>query len=221
MKYIQLRTVLLDFFRFFRNIYILTSENYLSPDRRFSMSLASHIKDAFGAVTFDTASIKRLAKDKTSFGYGILILALAGVASGISILNVWWAIIAPFVAVICTFIGVGVLHALSLLFGGKGRYRELFHALSHTAVLNWSMVVPFIGILFGIMASLWRLVAAVPIIQEVHKLPRDKAVAVVLIPVVILISLFFIIIYFVMVFGLIFLGASGFLGNLTAANLSG
>ncbi|GEM_PF-6740042 len=185
------------------------------------MSLASHLKDAFGAVTFDTVSIKRLAKDKASFGYGILILALAGVASGISILSFWWAIIAPFVAVICTFIGVGVMHALSLLFGGKGKYRELFHALSHTAVLNWSMAVPFIGVFFGIIANIWRLIAAVPIIQAVHKLPRDKAVAVVLIPVAIIMSLLFIAIYFVLVFGLIFLGASGFLGNLTAANLTG
>lgn len=185
------------------------------------MGFGSHLKDAFGAVTFKTASIKRLAKDKTSFGYGILILALAGVASGLGLLNIWLAVIMPFVAVLLTFIGVGVLHVLAILFGGKGKYRELFHALSHTAVLNWSLAVPFIGFLFGIIANIWRLVAAVPIIQEVHKLPRDKAVAVVLIPVAVIMSLLFIAVYFMLVFGLIFLGASGFLGNLTAANLSG
>ena len=149
------------------------------------MNFGYYVRKALDVVKLDTSAMKSLAKDQKAFGIGTGILALAGVAAGIGSLNPFAVILAPIAIIIMSLIGIGVVHLIALLFGGKGTYTELYNVVSHSAILNWTMIIPIIGVFLGFLANLWRLVVLVFALQSVHHLSQGKAIVVVLIPVLI------------------------------------
>ncbi len=154
------------------------------------MNFGDYVKKAIDVVKLDTSAMTSLAADPKAFGMGIAILALAGVAAGIGSLNLLAIITTPIAVILLSFVGVAILHGLALLFGGKGKYTELYNVMAHSAVIQWVMIIPFIGSLLGLLASIWRIVIAVIALQTVHKLSAGQAIAVVLIPVIIIVAIF-------------------------------
>jgi len=89
------------------------------------------------------------------------------------------AILYPIGAVI----GVGIVHLLAGMLGGKGGFTQQYHLMSILAPgLAVGSSIPLVGILIG----LYGIYLSVLAVQEVYGLSLGKAAAAVLIPVVII-----------------------------------
>ncbi|MBP7148329.1 MAG: YIP1 family protein [Acidobacteria bacterium] len=129
-------------------------------------------------------ALREVAADANALIPALVILAIAGVAAGIGSLNPLMVVVFIVLVPLWSFVWVGILHLLSMLFGGKGGYMPFFQAYGHgVGLVNWVGVVPFVG---GLVAMVWGIIVSVVIVEEVHALPRGKAIAVVLIPLAVL-----------------------------------
>ncbi|MBI4149943.1 YIP1 family protein [Candidatus Woesearchaeota archaeon] len=172
------------------------------------MTFGVYVKKAWQVVQLDSSAMKSLAKDQKAFLMGVAIVALAGVAAAIGSFNPFGILIMPIIMVLLSFVAVGILHLLALLFGGKATYGELYNIMAHSAILNWVLVVPFLGMPLALLAGLWRMVVAVVALETVHQLSRGKAIAVVLIPVLVVIVLGLLTFSFMLAMMASFLGGS-------------
>src|SRR3989338_3091577 len=86
-----------------------------------------------------------------------------------------------------TFVWAGIVHLFAMIFQAKGSYTETYKATTYSAVPALIIIIiPYIfilGIIYGIILSIFG-------IKELHKMSTGKAVATVLIPVLILVFLF-------------------------------
>lgn len=151
------------------------------------MGFVDYVKKGIDIVMLKGPVAASVAKDPKATGMGILIIILAGVAAAIGQLNLLGIILLPIMTIIGSFIGVGILHVVALIFGGKAAYMELYRAVATAYVVNWVAVIPMLGpMILAPLAGLWSLVVSVVVIKNVYKLSTGKAVAVVLIPVVVI-----------------------------------
>lgn len=144
------------------------------------------VKQAIEIVKLNGKAAVNISKDKNVTLMGILIIAIGSVLTTIGSKQFDFSLILiPLVAIIFYFIGIGVMHILARLFGGKAKYMEYFRAESHAAILGWLGILAIISYLGGIitfLTSIWGLVVSVVILKNVHKLTRGKAIIVVLLP---------------------------------------
>ncbi len=158
------------------------------------MDFGKIIERALSILQLKEDSIKEVSENSEYFGWSILIVALAGLASSIGSFKFFpGIIIGPIVAVIWMFIGVGILWIIAKIFGGKGEYTAYFRPLAMADIIQWVTVIPFIGWFLGALAGIWQIVVAVKVTQIVHEMDMPKAIAVVLIPIAIV---FFLILAF-------------------------
>lgn len=148
------------------------------------MNLKQAVMDAWQIVTFKEHAIKKIAHEKDVLTHGILITVIAGIAAAIGTFS-WFGIITfPIGYLIGSFIGLGILHLLALLFGGKGTFKRFFAVGLHTSLLGWVMVIPVLGFFLGAVAKIWGIVAMYFIIKNVHELSPGRSLAVLLIPII-------------------------------------
>ncbi|MBI1865311.1 MAG: YIP1 family protein [Nitrospirae bacterium] len=168
------------------------------------MDIKAYIMRAIEIVKLNGDAAKEAAADEQGLVPGILVVAVGGLASGISSLlfhhSVSAIIVSPIVAVVFSFIGVGIVHLLASLFGGKGDYLSLYRAMSLANIVSWARIIPIIGGLAG----LWMIPMTVIILERVHELERGKAIAVVaiLIGAVILLFMLAVLLFGAMLAGL-------------------
>jgi hypothetical protein len=94
------------------------------------------------------------------------------------LLNVF---LSPFLFLVGTLIGAGVVHLLLLLFGGApGGFETTLRVNAYGAAPSIVMVIPFLG---GLIALVWWLVLVIVGLSAAHRIPMGRAVAAVLIPV--------------------------------------
>jgi len=153
------------------------------------MNLKKIVMDAVEIFKLNEKTIKSVSASKDAFTAGALILVIAGIASAIGSFNLTGIIANPIMLFIGSFIWVGILYLFAWLFGGKGSYMEYWKPLSHSAIVSWISVIPFIGAVIAGILGLWNIVVAVKVTQIVHKLSLGKSIAVVLIPILILIAI--------------------------------
>lgn len=149
------------------------------------MDFKKSVMNAIEIVKLNGSVMTKVAADKDATGMGVLIIAIAGVAAAIGALNPFGIIMMPIAYLIGTFIGIGIIHLLAKLFGGKAKFSEFYRTSSHAYVVNWIAIIPILGPMVSGIAGLWNLVVTVFVLKNVHKLTTGKAVVVVLIPVVI------------------------------------
>ena len=94
--------------------------------------------------------------------------------------------VAPFVIAIALFLGAAILHLCCMLVGALQNSRSGFEgslrAVCYSEVSSLASVIPLVG---GLIAIVWWIVLAVQGIQRLHHTTSGKAVAAVLIPVVV------------------------------------
>jgi hypothetical protein len=156
------------------------------------MAFVDYIKDGIELIKLNTSVADKLAKDKAAFGMGVLFFAIAGVASAIGMLNFIGIVVMPILEVVGSFIGVGILHLLAMIFGGKAKFGQYYGVLGIGALISWISVIPIIGVFLSMLAGLWMIVMAIVITKTVHQLSTGKAAAVVLIPVAIVMIISFV-----------------------------
>ncbi|HEX6852889.1 MAG TPA: YIP1 family protein [Candidatus Polarisedimenticolaceae bacterium] len=94
------------------------------------------------------------------------------------ILNVF---LSPFIFVIGTLIGAGVVHLILLLLGGApGGFETTLRVNAYSAAPTVAMVIPFLG---GVIAMIWWIVLLIVGLAAAHRIPTGRAAAAVLIPV--------------------------------------
>ncbi len=95
-------------------------------------------------------------------------------------------IMAPFVIAIALFLGAAILHLCCMLVGALQNSRSGFEgslrAVCYSEVSSLASIIPLVG---GLIAIVWWIVLAVQGIQRLHHTTSGKAVAAVLIPVVV------------------------------------
>ena len=120
---------------------------------------------------------------------------LAGLASGASLAAIPFGIVA---AVIGGLIGAGILHLVAKLLGGKGKYETLYYLFSIvsapimvvsslTQVL--SVATPVLTGLAGLAVALYAIYMEVLAIMQAHGFSTLRALATLLIPLVVVIVL--------------------------------
>ena len=117
-------------------------------------------------------------------------------------------IVSPIVTLIGAFIGVGIIWIFAKILGGKGTYTQLFFLVSlfaiPMAVIGLVIVIPAVGSILGLLVGLYTLYLWVIAVQSSQELSTGRAVAAVLIPVI----LIAIIIAILAVIGLMALGTA-------------
>lgn len=95
-------------------------------------------------------------------------------------------IVAPFVIVIALFLGAAILHFCCMLVGALQNSRSGFEgtlrAVCYSEVSSLASIIPVVG---GLIAIVWWIVLAVQGVERLHQTTSGKAVAAVLIPVVV------------------------------------
>ncbi|MBU1975215.1 MAG: YIP1 family protein [Nanoarchaeota archaeon] len=159
------------------------------------MSFVLSLKRAFRMFKLDEKAMIELSKENHASWYGLLIIAIAGVCFGLSLifvdttLSILTVIGAPILMIITSFIGIAVLFILSKLLGGKGNFHNFYRAYSHMYVFNWIAIIPWIGPFLSSLVGVWQVIMAIYITKATQKLTMGKAAIVVLVPVFVLLLL--------------------------------
>jgi hypothetical protein len=150
----------------------------------------SRVRDAIGIARFDGDAIARIAGDSEALPYGVLVMVVG------SLLSVLLAAFGPshvpggerpsfpvlaLVAVPITLawsaFSVAVMHgAAKLLFGGTGRYLSLLRVIWLGSIVQWLILVPFIG---AFVAGIWSLLILLVAFDEVEGIARLEALVLV------------------------------------------
>lgn len=161
----------------------------------------------------DAAS--EVAADEGAFGTAVLFFAIGGLAAGLAGSAVSMGagaaliIVGPIMHVIGSFISVGILYLIAKILGGTGDYKGYYSALGIGSIPQWAQVIPFVGWL----VSLWSIPVSVIVTERVHNLSFGKAVAVVVIP--------FLLVAFLAVLAIAFIGTAAILGIVGAMGMQG
>lgn len=95
-------------------------------------------------------------------------------------------IVAPFVIALALFLGAAILHLCCMLVGALPNSRSGFEgslrAVCYSEASSLASIIPVVG---GLIAVVWWIVLAVQGIERLHRTTSGKAVAAVLIPVVV------------------------------------
>jgi hypothetical protein len=153
------------------------------------MDFMDSVKQAIEIVKLNSSAITKVASDNKATAMGVVIIIVAGVLAAIGRFSWIGIIYSPIAYLIATFIGIGIIHLLALLFGGKAKFSQFYRPIAHATILSWVSVlafIPVLGSLLSTIAGIWELVVMVVTLKSVHKLTTGKAVIVVLIPVIVI-----------------------------------
>lgn len=149
-------------------------------------SFAGYVKDALEIVQLKTHAIDDAAGDHNAFTMGLVVIALAGVATSIGTYRPFGLIAFPVFAIVSAFISAGVFHLLATqAFKAEGDFLAFFRPFSLPHILLWVNVIPGLNMLLLFwLAWFWLLVVTVVVLERVYTLDRAKAIATVAIPTV-------------------------------------
>lgn len=91
----------------------------------------------------------------------------------------------PLLALAGSVVYVGILHLVAKIFKGEGRFLDYYQTMGVGSLVSWGGIIPYLGFIF----SIWSVVVCVIVTSRVHNLSTGKAVAVVLLPIVLFIAL--------------------------------
>lgn len=155
------------------------------------MTFKEYFSKGIEIVKLNKDAASDVAAQEDAFGMAILFVAIGGVAAGLGSVmtklgfGFFMIIIYPVMCVLGSFIATWILFLLAKLFGGTGTYRAHYSALGIGSLPFWALVVPVLG---GIVA-LWNIPVSVIVTERIHNISNGKAIAVVLIPLVLFIIL--------------------------------
>ncbi len=124
----------------------------------------------------DRSTIRRVAFTDEATRMAIILVAIAGAASGVGSLNPVAIIFGPIFALIGVAIAVGIAHLVATTVGGQGNYLSLFRCQGFLSGAGIVGAVPFIGWLAVFALNIWSLFVLVPVFEETYRMPRDKAI---------------------------------------------
>ncbi len=150
------------------------------------MNFGASIRRAWKIVTLDAAAVQEVAADPNATLPALIILAIGGALGGVGALNPIAIVVGAVLVPLIYFVWVGILFLLAKLFGGAGSYMPYYNSMGHgCGLVSWIGIIPILGALISLV---WGVVVGVVVTREVHRFSTGKAVAVVLIPVLLLLT---------------------------------
>ena len=153
------------------------------------IDFGNSVKQSIEIVKLNGKVAENVSKDKNATLNGILIIAIGAFLSQALNLEIITIVSTLIIGIIGYFIVIGITHIVAHLFGGKAKFIEYFRAQSHANILGWLgilAIIPFLGGIINILATIWGIVVSVMILENVHKLTRGKAIVVALLPIILL-----------------------------------
>ena len=160
------------------------------PDRK--MDLGEYLQKSLMILQLDRGAIEDASKDEDALLPALLFVGLVGVANGAAQFSFGRMIFGAILAMLLSFVLVGLLNVLARLFGSSSSFLELYRPLGLAASLQWVQAVPFIGPFLGVIALLYTAVVAGLVVEVTGNLPRSRAGAVIAILAGVSIFLFFV-----------------------------
>lgn len=143
------------------------------------MGFQEAVKKGWEMIKLNRVAYREVAADPEVFSQAILITALAGFASALSPPFHFWQIIGdPIRSIVGLFIGVGILHFVANLMGGRGDFMALFRVLGIGRVLGFALILPVLGPII----NLWFFPMAVIAVEEIYGFERNRAILCVVVP---------------------------------------
>ena len=152
------------------------------------MDFKKYFQQGIEIVKLNKKTIASVAKDNKATNLAILFFAISGGVLGLLSFNPIALIFGALAAAGLSFVWVGILHILAKLFGGKASFMDLYRPLGVGSVLSWLSFIPILGQIIG----LWTIVIEIIVLKEVHKLSTLKSVIIVLLPLIVIFTLFLI-----------------------------
>ena len=154
------------------------------------MGFTDYLKLGVRIVKPDRDAISEVASDEGALKWAVLFVAIGGLADAVREMlthgkGYWVFIEDPLSAVISNFLFIGVFHLVAKQLGGTGGFKGYFCALGIGSITNWALVLPYVGW----PTALWGLPVMVVVTSRVYGLSTGKAIAVFLIPIVILLAI--------------------------------
>lgn len=138
------------------------------------------------AVTLSPGVYQEIGNDPQATSQAIIVAAAAALIGGLGALfggrfGDW--ILSPILAVVGLAIGCAILFLLSRMFKAQGTYIQLFRGLGFATAPQALNLIPVIG---GIVGGIWSLILAIRAVKETQQVSDGAAVAIVLIPALII-----------------------------------
>jgi hypothetical protein len=177
-----------------------------SPKRIGGEQLVDAIIDRIKrAVTLKAGVYEEIGNDPQATGQAIIVTVAAALIGGLGDLirgrfGGW--ILSGIYAIVGLAIGAGILFLISRLFKGQGAYISLFRGLGYAYAPQALAVIPVVGAFVG---GIWSLILAIRTVKETQRVSDGAAVAVVLIPAIVIgfIIFIFVVLLSVAMFGLL------------------
>ncbi|MBI4773514.1 MAG: YIP1 family protein [Deltaproteobacteria bacterium] len=148
-------------------------------------TLKAFLMQGIEVAKLNRAVMRDLAGDRDALKPAILVVAIGGLLSALGPIDPVGIFLYPILTLVMFFLNVVLLHAMaSFMFKGYGRFNQLVQVLGAAYVLTWVAVLPFLGGILALIASLWLLVIDVITVEEVYGLDRRKALMSVVIPII-------------------------------------
>jgi len=149
------------------------------------MDFKGWLSKGWAITRLDRDAAELVARDPVSFWPAVLFFAIGGLAEGIgaSAFSAGSSVVfAPVLSVLASFIGVGLMHLVALVLGGKAGFRSYYGALGIGSLPLWARVIPGLGHI----VALWEIPVSVVVTERVHGLSTGRAVVVALFPLLLL-----------------------------------
>lgn len=169
------------------------------------MDFKKYFQQGIEIVKLNDKTIDTVAKDKKATNMAILFFAIGGGILGLLTFNPAAFIFSALFTAGFSFIWTGILHLLAKIFGGKAGFMEFYRPLGVGSIISWLSFIPILGQIIG----LWTIVIEIIVLKEVHKLSTLKSVIIVLLPLIVIFTLFLV------------LAATLFVGIFSAIGTSG
>lgn len=94
-------------------------------------------------------------------------------------------VLLPLIALVSTLVLVGLIHLLAKIMKGDGSFLDLYQTIGLGSIVTYGGIIPYVGIVF----QLWMIPVSVVVTSRVHGISTGKAVAAVLIPIVLFVAI--------------------------------
>lgn len=155
----------------------------------FSKNFKRYFSSGVEIAKLNNKTIKKIANDDNATLFGLLFVALAGVAVSIGMMNLGYSARFVIAYLMWSLFFVGVLWVFARVFGGKARFISHYRVQALGLVVYWIGVIPAIGPAILWIVELWYVIMSIIIVREVHKIKAWQATLTVLIPIAIILIL--------------------------------
>jgi hypothetical protein len=151
-----------------------------------SRTFVDYVKLAVRIVQLDEAAILDAARDPDATIMAVAFVAIAGLAPAIGSLSIITLLFTVPVMLMISAILIGIVHVFARMMGGKAQFLELYRAQGLSHLVGWGAAVPLLGAIISPFLGIFYAVLMVNNVKTVHRMPLTHAIAVAVLPMLVI-----------------------------------